>query len=123
MSKTVFHVSRSSKTGKTVNVGDFDTLDAAREAMLSHYKVTPKRGNFYYRISEDELVEIGGVMMRRTCLVISGNGPYNKKFTAEELKQMLQETAGHMRILEIRHSGVIRCVCSRLGKQLTETVM
>lgn len=54
MSKTVFHVSRSSKTGKTVNVGDFDTLDAAREAMLSHYKVTPKRGNFYYRISEDE---------------------------------------------------------------------
>lgn len=31
MSKTVFHVSRSSKTGKTVNVGDFDTLDAARE--------------------------------------------------------------------------------------------
>ena len=71
MSKTVFHVSRSSKTGKTVNVGDFDTLDAAREAMLSHYKVTPKRGNFYYRISEDELVD--------------------KKFTAEELKQMLYE--------------------------------
>lgn len=94
MSKTVFHVSRSSKTGKTVNVGDFDTLDAAREAMLSHYKVTPKRGNFYYRISEDELEEIGGVMMRRTCLVISGNGPYNKKFTAEELKQMLHEEEG-----------------------------
>ena len=36
-------------------------------------------------------MEIGGVMMRRTCLVISGNGPYNKKFTAEELKQMLYE--------------------------------
>ncbi len=89
MNKTVFHVSRSSKTGKTVNVGDFDTLDAAREAMLSHYKATPKRGIFYYRISEDELEEIGGVMMRRTCLVISGRGPYNKKFTAEELKQMV----------------------------------
>ena len=39
-------------------------------------------------------MEIGGVMMRRTCLVISGNGPYNKKFTAEELKQMLHEEEG-----------------------------
>ena len=30
--KRVFHVTRSTKTGKTVNVGDFDTVEQAHEA-------------------------------------------------------------------------------------------
>lgn len=29
--------------------------------MLSHYKATPKRGDFRYRIFEEELEEINGV--------------------------------------------------------------
>ena len=49
MSERIFNVSRSTKTGKTVNVGDFPTVEQAQAAMLSHYKVTPKRGDFRYR--------------------------------------------------------------------------
>ena len=68
MNKTVFHVARSTKTGKTVNVGDFDTQVQAQAAMLEHFNATPKRGKFWYSISEDTLKEIGGVMFRETCL-------------------------------------------------------
>lgn len=39
MSERIFNVSRSTKTGKTVNVGDFPTVEQAQAAMLSHYKV------------------------------------------------------------------------------------
>ena len=79
--KRVFHVTRSTKTGKTVNIGDFDTVEQAHEAMLKHYKETPKRGQFFYRISEEELKEINGVMFRSFCMVIAnGNRPYNKRF-------------------------------------------
>lgn len=87
--KRVFHVTRSTKTGKTVNVGDFDTVEQAHEAMLKHYKETPKRGQFFYRISEEELKEINGVMFRSFCMVITnGNRPYNKRFDSTELKTM-----------------------------------
>lgn len=65
MSERIFNVSRSTKTGKTVNVGDFPTVEQAQAAMLSHYKVTPKRGDFRYRIFEEELEEINGVTLRR----------------------------------------------------------
>lgn len=50
MSERIFNVSRSTKTGKTVNVGDFPTVEQAQAAMLSHYKATPKRGDFRYRM-------------------------------------------------------------------------
>ena len=87
--KRVFHVARSTKTGKTMNVGDFDTVELAHEAMLKHYKETPKRGQFYYRISEEELKEINGVVFRSFCLVLAGgNKPYNKRFDSAELKAM-----------------------------------
>lgn len=87
--RRVFHVVRSTKTGKTVNVGDFDTVEQAHEAMLKHYKETPKRGQFCYRISEEELEEIDGVMFRSFCLVLSGgNKPYNKRFDSAELKML-----------------------------------
>lgn len=91
MKKTVFHVSRATKTGKRVNVGDFDTLAEARTAMLAHFNATPKRGKFYYSISEDTLKEIGGVLFRETCLCIGGNGPYRKTFLPDELKKMVEE--------------------------------
>lgn len=87
--KRVFHVTRSTKTGKTVNIGDFDTVEQAHEAMLKHYKETPKRGQFYYRISEEELKEIDGVVFRSFCLVLAGGGrPYNKRFDSAELKTL-----------------------------------
>ncbi len=85
--KKVFHVFRSTKTGKTVNVGDFDTVEQAREAMMEHYKKTPKHGKFWYSISEEELKEINGVVFREFCMVLSGGDkPYFKRFTADELK-------------------------------------
>lgn len=90
MNKTVFHVSRSTKTGKVVNVGDFDTQAQAQAAMLAHFNATPKRGKFWYSISEDTLREIGGVMFRETCLCIGGNGPYRKKFMPNELKELAE---------------------------------
>ena len=80
MSERIFNVSRSTKTGKTVNVGDFPTVEQAQAAMLSHYKVTPKRGDFRYRIFEEELEEINGVTFRKFCLVLSGgNKPYSEE--------------------------------------------
>ena len=85
----VFHVARATKTGKTVNIGDFDTVEQAHAAMLAHYSATPKRGQFYYRISEEELEEIGGVKLRRFCMVLTGGDkPYNKRFDGAELKAM-----------------------------------
>lgn len=88
-SKRVFHVCRSTNTGKTVDVGDFDTVEQAQEAMLKHYKETPKRGKFWYSISEEELKEINGVVFREFGMVLFGdNKPYFKRFMADELKSL-----------------------------------
>lgn len=87
--KKVFHVTRSTKTGKPVDIGDFSTVEQAQEAMLKHYKETPKRGHFWYRISEEELKEINGVEYRQFCMVIvGGNRPYNRRFDGNELKEL-----------------------------------
>lgn len=94
MSERIFNVSRSTKTGKTVNVGDFPTVEQAQAAMLSHYKATPKRGDFRYRIFEEELEEINGVTFRKFCLVLSGgNKPYSKSYTPAELKSLVESEA------------------------------
>lgn len=85
--KTVFHVYRANKSRKVVVIGDFDTLESAREAMLEHYRNTPKRGQFWYVISEDNLREIDGVVFRETCYF---NGSCHKTFKAEELKAITE---------------------------------
>ena len=92
MSERIFNVSRSTKTGKTVNVGDFPTVEQAQAAMLSHYKVTPKRGDFRYRIFEEELEEINGVTFRKYGHIISCEacGSY---FSADKLHD--EEIEGH----------------------------
>jgi len=88
--KRIFHVCRSTKSGKTVDVGDFETVKQAREAMLKHYRETPKRGKFWYSISEEELREISGVVFRSFSMVFSDGGrPYFKRFTADELRSMM----------------------------------
>lgn len=87
MEKTVFHVSRATKTGKTVHVGNFDTEAQALSAMLAHFKAAPKRGKFCYSISKDVLREIGGVMFRETCIV---GGTYYKKFMPDELRKLAE---------------------------------
>ncbi len=87
--KKVFHVSRSTKTGKSVSVGDFDTVEQAKEAMLEHYKKTPKRGKFRYSISEQDLETVNGIVFRKLCMVLSsGSKPFFKYFTADELKDL-----------------------------------
>lgn len=87
---TVFNVARVPKTARRVNVGDFDTLEKAEMAMVEHYKKEPKRGKFYYSISQDELEDFNGVTMRRTVLCLTGGGPYYKRYEQDELKSMAQ---------------------------------
>jgi hypothetical protein len=84
----VFNVSRRTATGKSANVGDFKTLEEAETAMKKHYTETPKRGKIYYVISEEELEDIGGVIIRKFCMALYGDGKrnYYKKYSAEELK-------------------------------------
>lgn len=84
----IFNVRRSTATGKSQNIGDYKTLEEAEAAMKKHYTETPKRGKFYYVISEEELEDIGGVTFRKFCMTLYGDGhrSYYKKYTAEELK-------------------------------------
>lgn len=85
----VFNVRRIPKTAKAVNIGDFETLEQAEKAMIEHFNSTPKRGNFYYSISEDELEDIGGTIMRKFSITLSsGAGSYYKKYFPTELKEM-----------------------------------
>ncbi len=87
--KKVFHVFRSTKTGKSVSVGDFDTVEQAHDAMLEHYKKTPKRGKFLYSISEEDLETVNGVVLRKFCMILSnGSKPYFERFTADDLKAL-----------------------------------
>lgn len=87
--KTVFSVSRSTKTGRPVNIGDFDTVERAQEAMLEHYRNTPKRGQFWYTIAESVLKEVGGTVFRTISVNLGGSkGPYYKMFRADELKAL-----------------------------------
>ena len=86
----VFNVTRVPKTAHRINVGDFETLELAEKAMVEHYKKEPKRGKFYYSISEDELEDFDGVTMRRTVLCLTGRGPYYKRYEQGELKSMTQ---------------------------------
>ncbi len=88
--KKVFHVTRSTKTGKTVDVGDFDTVEQAHEAMLKHYKETPKRGKFWYTIGQEELEDVGGVVYRKISVILYGDDrPYRKRFMPDELKALV----------------------------------
>ena len=86
----VFNVSRVPKTARCINVGDFETLELAEKAMVVHYKNSPKRGKFYYNISEDELEDFNGVAMRRTTLCLTSGGPYYKRYDQDELKNMVR---------------------------------
>lgn len=88
--KTVFSVSRSTKTSKTTSIGDFDTVEQAQEAMLEHYRKTPKRGQlFWYTIAESVLEEVGGVVFRTISVNLGGSKDlYYKRFRADELKAL-----------------------------------
>ena len=90
MEKIVYNVARSTATGKHVNVGDFGSIQAAHDAMIEHYRHTPKRGKFAYTITQQKLQDIGGQLMRVQCLVLCGeNKPYYRKYLAAELGAMV----------------------------------
>ena len=64
-------------------------LEQAEKAMIEHFNSTPKKGKFYYTISEDELEDIGGTIMRMFSITLSsGAGSYYKKYFPAELKEM-----------------------------------
>ncbi len=81
--ETVYTVTRSTKS-KTIVVGHYGTEAEAKTAMVEHFSSTPKHGKFHYRISVEELREIGGVMFRSYT---SGN--QSTQYTREVLEAMV----------------------------------
>ena len=76
----VYVVVRYTKT-KSVAVGGYDTEDDAKAAMIEHFRRTPKRGNFYYRITQERLREIDGIMFRE----LDSSSP-SWRYTREQLE-------------------------------------
>ena len=79
----VYVVVRYTKT-KSVAVGGYDTEDDAKAAMIEHFRRTPKRGNFYYRITQERLREIDGIMFRE----LDSSSP-SWRYTREQLEAMV----------------------------------
>ncbi len=82
----VYVVARYTKT-KSVAVGGYDTEDDAKAAMIEHFRRTPKRGNFYYRITQERLREIDGIMFRE----LDSSSP-SWRYTREQLEAMVCTT-------------------------------
>ena len=82
----VYVVVRYTKT-KSVGVGGYDTEDDAKAAMIEHFRRTPKRGNFYYRITQERLREIDGIMFRE----LDSSSP-SWRYTREQLEAMVCTT-------------------------------
>ena len=82
----VYVVGRYTKT-KSVAVGGYDTEDDAKAAMIEHFRRTPKRGNFYYRITQERLREIDGIMFRE----LDSSSP-SWRYTREQLEAMVCTT-------------------------------
>ncbi|WP_304430084.1 hypothetical protein [Faecalibaculum rodentium] len=82
----VYAVVRYTKT-KSVEVGCFDTEDAAKTAMIEHFRSTPKRGKFYYRITQEGRRKIDGIMFRE----FDSSKP-SWKYTREQLEAMVCTT-------------------------------
>lgn len=81
---TVYNVRRKNTT-KSMSIGDYNTLNEAKAAMLEHYIVTPKRGKFEYIINEEKLYDIDGIKMRMFEISLSGGGAFYKRYTRSEL--------------------------------------
>ena len=82
----VYVVVRYTKT-KSVAVGGYDTEDDAKAAMIEHFRRTPTRGNFYYRITQERLREIDGIMFRE----LDSSSP-SWRYTREQLEAMVCTT-------------------------------
>ena len=82
----VYVVVRYTKT-KSVAVGGYDTEDDAKAAMIEHFRRTPKRGNFYYRITQERLREIDGIMFQE----LDSSSP-SWRYTREQLEAMVCTT-------------------------------
>ena len=82
----VYVVVRYTKT-KSVAVGGYDTEDDAKAAMIEHFRRTPKRGNFYDRITQERLREIDGIMFRE----LDSSSP-SWRYTREQLEAMVCTT-------------------------------
>ena len=82
----VYVVVRYTKT-KSVAVGGYDTEDDAKAAIIEHFRRTPKRGNFYYRITQERLREIDGIMFRE----LDSSSP-SWRYTREQLEAMVCTT-------------------------------
>lgn len=68
---------------KSVEIGSYDTAGAAKTAMIEHFRRTPKRGNFYYRITQEGVREINGISFRE----FDSSKP-SWKYTREMLEAM-----------------------------------
>lgn len=87
--KVVFNVKRSNTT-KITNVGDFETLEEAKKAMVNHFNATPKRGNFEYTIRQEHLEDCNGIIMRvfSTMLLSKKEGDdFYKRYSRAEIEK------------------------------------
>jgi hypothetical protein len=88
--KVVYNVERSNTT-KTTKVGDFDKLENAKKAMVNHFNITPKRGNFEYTICQEHLEDCNGIIMRtfsRTLFSKNENDDFYKRYSRAEIEKM-----------------------------------
>ena len=91
--KTVYNVSKRLST-KTIDAGDYDTADQAIAAMLEHYKTNAKRGDFYYKITRENIEEDASGFQCRTISynVCTLQDPdMHRTYNRRRLDTMLQE--------------------------------
>ena len=81
---TIYNVRRKSAT-KSMSIGDYNTLNEAKAAMMEHYTATPKRGKFEYIISEEKLYDFDGIKMRKFEMSVSGGGAFYKRYARSEI--------------------------------------
>lgn len=86
---TTFNLRRKTAT-KSIDIGDYGTLDEAKASMVNHFNITPKRGNIEYIIREENLEDYDGVIMRSFSITLSGGGKstFYKRYTRQELEIM-----------------------------------
>lgn len=82
MKRNVWTAVRHLKT-KSETVGNFDTYEQAYDAMLSHFRSSPKRGEISYTLQARTLEDRGGgIVMWSICIDKDFfNGTTFRKFT------------------------------------------
>lgn len=94
---TVFNLTKHFASKPYEALGDFETVDQAKEKMLEHFVSSSKRGKYYYSITElGKTTSPDGYSLYTRILELTNDGPrqYDKDFYPEELKALTNMTKG-----------------------------